>query len=126
MKKTILVVEDNNEMRRLEVEALEGAGYETLEAANAKDGIALSLEKKPDLILMDIRLPSKKRGIGAARIVRNNEDTSHIPIIFVTAYAMGKETNEVKNIPNCGYLTKPFEIQALLDEVEQFLEKASG
>ncbi|MFC1479918.1 response regulator [Candidatus Omnitrophota bacterium] len=122
MKRRILIVEDNFEVRQLEKDLLERSGYEILEAKNAKDGIALAIGEKPDLILMDIRLPSKKKGIGAARILRSNEKTRDIPIVFVTGYDIGEDTNEIKNIPNCGYITKPINIHSFVEEIEQYIK----
>lgn len=120
-KKRILIIEDDYSMRTLEKKILESSGYEVLEATNGKEGTALAIKEKPDLILMDIRLPSKKRGIGAARLIRRAPETSHIPIVFVTCYTKGEDTREVTNIPNCGYLTKPFEIPEFLDTVKKYL-----
>ena len=121
--KKILIIEDNDEMRNLEKEVLVEAGYEVIEEANAKGGIELAVKEKPDLIIMDIRLPNKKRGIGAAKILRKDPQTKNIPIIFVTAYVLGEDTNEVKSIGNCGYITKPFKIEELLIEISKYLEK---
>ena len=123
MKKRILIIEDDADMRLIEKEILDGAGYEVLESDNAKDGIELAVKEKPDLILMDIRLPYKKKGIGAAKIIRNNEKTRHIPIIFVTGYSIWEQSQEVKSISNCGYLTKPFEIRTFLKYIEYYLNK---
>ena len=120
-KKKILIIEDDDSMRILEKKILESNGYVVLEATDGKEGIALAVREKPDLILMDIRLPSKKRGIGAARIIRNTPEIGHIPIIFVTCYTKGEETAEVTNIPNCGYLAKPFEIPEFLKTIEEYI-----
>ncbi|MFH1772533.1 MAG: response regulator [Candidatus Omnitrophota bacterium] len=119
--KTILIVEDDDSVRTLEKDFLKKRGYEILEAATAKDGINLALSENPDLILMDVRLPNKKRGIGAARIIRNNEKTKGVPIIFVTAYEKGNYTKEITNIPNCAYITKPFEVGELLKLIKEFI-----
>ena len=120
--KKVLIIEDNDEMRAFEKKLLESVGYEVLLSTDAKEGTTLAIEKQPHLIIMDIRLPSKKRGIGAARILRNHEATAHIPIIFVTAYSQGEETKEVQNISNCGYLSKPFDNKELLAIVKRYLE----
>jgi len=122
MKKKILIIEDDDSMRKLERKVLEAHGYEVLEAKNAKEGTALATAEQPNLIVMDIRLPSKKRGIGAARILRSQEATSRIPIVFVTGYRKGEETKEVTNIPNCGYITKPFENEDFLRIIGQFIQ----
>ena len=121
MKKKVLIVEDRLAVCTLEKRLLEASGYEVITADNAKDGVALATEQRPDIILMDIRLPSKKRGIGAARLLRKNKRTRDVPIIFVTGYIDGDETKEVRNITNCSYLEKPFEIETLLAEIEKYL-----
>jgi two-component system phosphate regulon response regulator PhoB len=109
MRKKILIIEDDDDFRQIERVMLEQMGYQVIEAAAANEGIDLAIAEMPDLILMDIRLPYKKRGIGTARMLRGNEKTRGIPIIFVTAYAQGEYADEVRHIANCGYITKPFE-----------------
>ena len=121
MSKKVLIVEDNAQMRFLEREILEERGYEVLESATSKDGIDLAVEKVPDIILMDVRLPSKKRGIGAAKALRKIDKTRDIPIIFVTGYADGEGSPEIKSITNCGYLTKPFEVKTFIEKVEKYI-----
>lgn len=121
MKKRILIVEDEPEFRQLEREILELKGYEIIEASNAKEGIETAIREKPDLILMDVRLPCKKRGVGTARILRNHEATRDIPIIFVTAY-FNECSDELQNVPNCGYISKPFSVRAFQDMIKEYLE----
>lgn len=123
MGKRILIVEDNSDVRQMERDLLESNGYQVIEADNAKDGIRLALEEIPDLIIMDIRLPNKKRGIGAARIIRANEKTKDIPIVFVTAYAEGEHTKEISNIPNCGFIAKPFHLETFIEEIVKRIER---
>jgi len=121
--KTILIIEDDTAFRMMEKDILEEKGYKILEAENAKDGVSLAIKEIPDLIIMDIKLPNKKRGIGAARLIRSNERTCHIPVIFVTAYIEGEETKEVENIPNHAYITKPFKIRPFLKCIERYINK---
>jgi len=118
MEKKILVIEDNPDFRQMEKKLLELAGYKVLEADNSKDGIRLAISEMPDLVIMDIRLPDKKRGIGAARLIRNNEKSRGIPILFLTGYVGGDATAEVRNIPNTRYLTKPVDMEILLKEIK--------
>jgi len=122
LKKKILIVEDKTDTRWWEKAALEIAGFEVLEAGDAKEGINLAIKQKPDLVLMDIRLPYKKRGIGAAKILRNTKETRDIPIIFITGYSEFKESKEVKNITNCSYLIKPIKIDALVKSIKQHIK----
>jgi two-component system cell cycle response regulator DivK len=118
--KKVLIIEDNVDMRVLERTVLEERGYEVLEADNAKDGITLAIESVPDIILMDIRLPSKKRGIGAAKILRENEKTRNIPIIFVTGYPGVQDSGEIEHIDNCSYMAKPVELKELIKKIKKY------
>ena len=122
MPKKILIVENEVEMRKLEKDILEPAGYDVLEADNSHDAIKLAMEEKPDLILMDIRLPHKKRGIGTAKFLRLQEETKNIPIIFVSVYTEYKESNEVTYIENHGFIEKPFKVQEFKEYVTNFLK----
>ncbi len=119
--KKILIVEDDASMLFLEKKLLTAHGYDVVGTRDPKEGLKLAIQEKPDLILMDIRLPSKKRGIGAARILRNQEETRDIPIIFVTGYSQGEYAKEVKNISNCSYLTKPFENPDLINAIAAYI-----
>ena len=120
MAKTILIIEDNLQNRRLEKDLFEVKGYMVLEAENAKEGIALATKNKPYLIIMDIRLPDI-RGTEAARILRSDEKTRDIPIVFVTASAMVTEMNEISTISKCGYITKPINTRTFVKEVEGYI-----
>ncbi len=121
--KKILIIEDESDLREMEKENLQTAGYKVFEAGNAKDGVELAVKERPDVILMDIRLPYKKRGIGAAKMLRNTEETKDTPIIFVTGYPMWEQSAEVKNIANCAYITKPFDIRTLITQIERSTAK---
>lgn len=122
MKKRILIVEDDQIVRNVEKRFLEMQGFEILEADNAKDGIALAIANNPDLIIMDIRLPCKKKGIGAALLIRKNEKTQNTPIIFVTGYAEGQDTKVIKNIPNCDYVSKPIDFPVFLQAINKLTQ----
>jgi CheY-like chemotaxis protein len=122
VKRRILIIEDDADQRFIEKTHLHAAGYETIEAGNAREGIDIAISEKPDLILMDVRLPYKKKGIGAAKILRNTNVTRDIPIIFVTAYSTLEESKEVRNIDKSAYLLKPYEPSVLLKHIEKLLE----
>ncbi len=119
--KRILIIENDDKMRRFLIEVLESPDYEILETDNSKEGTALALGEDLDLVVIDIKLPSKKRGIGIARAMRHNEKSCDVPIIFVTGYAHGKETTEVRNIKKHTYITKPFDVKDFIAEVERYL-----
>lgn len=104
MKKKVLVVDDNANNLLLEKDLLEVAGFEVLEAENATDGIAIVRKEKPDIVIMDVRLPDM-RGTEAARILRQDKETFDIPIVFVTASVMAEGREEIDDIPNSGFIS---------------------
>lgn len=120
MRKKVLVVDDNANNLLLEKDLLEVAGFEVFEAENAADGIAVAGKEKPDVILMDVRLPDM-HGTKAARILRQNKETCDIPIVFVTAAVMAEGIEEIKDIPNSGFIGKPINTRTFVKEISHFI-----
>jgi two-component system cell cycle response regulator DivK len=121
MRKKTLVVDDNGYSLILEKDLLEVAGFEVFVAENAADGIAVAKKEKPDIIIMDLRLPDM-RGSEAARILRQGIDTRDIPIVFVTASVMGEGREEIKGITNSGFIAKPINTRIFAKEISQFIK----
>ncbi|MEN6468585.1 MAG: response regulator [Smithella sp.] len=121
MGKKILVVDDNGNNLLLEKDLLEVASFEVFEAENAADGMAIARREKPDIIIMDVRLPDM-RGTEAARMLRLDKETSDIPIVFVTASVMAEGMEEVKTIANSGFIGKPINTRTFVKEVSQFMK----
>lgn len=122
MKKKVLAVDDNGNNLLLEKDLLEVAGFEVFVAENATDGMAIARKEKPDIIIMDVRLPDI-RGTEAARILRLDKETSDIPIVFVTASVMAEGIEEISNIPNGGFIGKPINTRTFAKEVSQFIKE---
>ncbi len=121
MRKRALVVDDNGNNLMLEKDLLEVAGFEVFEADNASSGIAIARKEKPDIIIMDIRLPDM-RGTEAARILRQDKETRDIPIVFVTASVLGEGMEEIKAITNSGFIGKPINTRTFAKEISQFIK----
>ena len=121
MKKKALVVDDNKSNLMLEKDVLEVAGFEVFEAENATDGITIARKEKPDIIIMDVRLPDI-RGTEAARILRQDKETSDIPIVFVTSSVMAEGREEIKTITNSGLIGKPINTRTFAKEISQFIK----
>jgi len=121
MKKKALVVDDNGNNLMLEKDLLEIAGFEVFTAEDASSGIAISRKAKPDIIIMDIRLPDM-RGTAAARILRQDQETCGIPIVFVTASVLAEGREEMKDITNAGFIGKPINTRTFAKEISQFLK----
>ena len=79
--KSILVIEDNKDIRENTAEILDLAGYKTLTAENGKKGVDIAIREKPDVIVCDIMMPELD-GYGVLHLVRKNEATQAIPFIF--------------------------------------------
>ena len=120
MKKA-LVVDDNVNNLTLEKDLLEIAGYQVFVAEDASSGIAIAVKNKPDVILMDVRLPDM-RGSEAAMILHQDKETSDIPIVFVTASVMAGGMEEIENIPNSGFIGKPINTRTFAKEISQFIK----
>jgi len=122
MSKRALIVDDNENNLTLENDLLEVAGFEVFVAENAADGIAIARREKPDVIIMDVRLPDM-RGTEAARLLRQDKETGDIPIVFVTASVMALGIEEIKTITNSGFIGKPINTRTFAKEVSRFIKE---
>ena len=118
----ILIVEDNDKNLKLVRDILRFKGYRTLEAGTAGQAISLAGEHRPDLILMDIQLPDMDGGTALTHL-RGEPSTANIPVIALTAQAMGGDRERLLGAGFDGYLTKPISIKEFPDQVRQFCER---
>ena len=125
MRKRALIVDDNGNNLTLEKDLLEVAGFEVFVAQDASSGIAIARKVKPDIIIMDVRLPDI-RGSEAAMILRQDKETSDIPIVFVTASVMAEGREEIKPITNSGFIGKPINTRTFVTEISQFIKGDMG
>ena len=120
MTKRILVVEDQEDNRRIIRDLLMSAGYELIEALDGAEGVRLAGTERPDLILMDIQLPVLD-GHEATRQIKQNPELRHIPIIVVTSYALSGDDQKAMAAGSDGYVAKPFSPRQLLATIRKFL-----
>jgi len=121
MKKKALVVDDNENNLLLEKDLLEIADFDVLEAENAADAIAMARKEKPDIILMDVRLPDM-RGTEAAKILRQDKETHDILIVFVTSSVMAEGKEEIEGMSNTGFIGKPINTRTFAQEIIKFIK----
>ncbi|MER3470485.1 MAG: transcriptional regulator [Chitinophagaceae bacterium] len=124
MAKTILVIDDNTDIRENTSEILEMSGYKTLTAENGKQGVDVAIKEKPNLIVCDIMMPELD-GYGVLHMLRKNEETQNIPFIFLTAKTERDDFRKGMEMGADDYVTKPFEDIELLNAVEVRLKKAA-
>ena len=123
MPKTILVIEDNSLNAQLLKDIFTVKGYKVRIAVNGEDGLEDVKKKRPDLILMDIQLPGMS-GYELTRILKNDEKTSDIPIIAITAYALKGERERAFREGCDEYMSKPINTRVMPVIVEQFIGTA--
>ena len=120
MTKRILVVEDQQDLRDVLRTLLTGSGYEIIEAADGKAGVAQAKTERPDLILMDIQMPVLD-GYDATRQIKANPNLKSTPIIAVSSFAM-KGDEEKARASGCDhYVTKPYSPVQLLRLIQGYL-----
>jgi two-component system cell cycle response regulator DivK len=120
MSKQILVVEDQEDNRRILRDLLTSAGYEMVEAVTGKEGVAMAQTHRPDLILMDIQLPEID-GYEATRRIKADPALQPIPIIAVTSYALSGDDATAYEAGCNDYVTKPFSPRQLLAKIRELL-----
>jgi DNA-binding response OmpR family regulator len=121
--KTILVIDDNNDLRENTAEILDLAGYKTLTAENGKRGVDIAIKEKPALIVCDIMMPELD-GYGVLHLLRKHPDTQQIPFIFLTAKTERSDFRKGMEMGADDYVTKPFEDIELLNAIEVRLKKS--
>jgi len=116
----ILIVDDNEQNRRLARDVLQFAGFRTLEAAGGVEGLSLAAEHHPDLVLMDIRMPDMK-GTEAVRKLREDEHTAAIPVVALTSSTMKGDRERFLADGFDGYLEKPIRVREFPDQIRRHL-----
>ncbi len=137
--KTILIVEDDADVAEAEAIVLEGAGYRTVRAASAAEGLAAVLSHRPDLIVLDVMMPSGTEGFHFVWQLRQHEDpvARHTPIVIMTALHRAtklrlypEQSDAVygpyEYLPVQGFLDKPVPPSVLLETVQRALAEATS
>ncbi len=120
MTRTILVVDDEPDLRLLVRMTLEGSGYEVEEASTAAEALEQASTVKPALILLDIRLPDAE-GFDVLRALRSNEEFLHTPVVMMSAHSSPPTLRKAEAIGSHDYLIKPFKYDDLLMLVRKHL-----
>ena len=122
-RKTILYVEDNEPNRMIVRDLLKRTTYDLIEACDGEAGVAMALERRPGLILMDIQLP-KISGLEAIRRLRAETATAATPIIAITSFALSGDDQKAKAAGATAYLAKPYSPFDLLKLIRHHLPEA--
>jgi two-component system, cell cycle response regulator DivK len=123
MKKTVLIVEDNELNMKLFNDLLEAHGYATLKTGHGIEAMELARAHKPDLILMDIQLPEVS-GLEVTRWLKADDELKSIPVIAITAFAMKGDEERIRQGGCEGYLSKPISVSSFIQTVRSFVGDA--
>lgn len=118
----ILVAEDERDIRELIVFTLQIAGFNVVEVPNGEEAVKKAPEVKPDLILMDVRMP-KMTGFEACKALKQQEKTKDIPVIFLSAKGQEAEISTGLDLGAEEYFLKPFAPDDLIKRVNKILAK---
>ncbi|ULQ50823.1 response regulator [Flavihumibacter fluvii] len=120
--KSILIIDDHDQIRENIAEILSLAGYQIFTAENGKKGVEIALQQQPDLVVCDIMMPELD-GFGVLHLLRKNASTEHIPFIFLTAKVERSDFRKGMEMGADDYITKPFDDIELLNAIEIRLKK---
>jgi len=119
---TILIVEDNAKNMKLVRDVLQHRGYTTLEAETGEAGLRLTLDERPDLVLMDIQLPDIDGATVLAKI-REHSALDAMPVLAVSASVMPEEQQRIVRSGFDGFIAKPISIKPFMAAVRRALEE---
>lgn len=117
---TILIVEDHEKNMKLVRDILQHKGHATIEATTGGEGVRLAIERRPDLVLMDIQLPDID-GIEALRRIRAEAALDAVPVLAVSASVMPDEQHMIVTSGFDAFITKPIHLKQFIDTVQRFL-----
>ena len=120
--KSILIVEDQPDIRKLIRMTLEFGEYELLEADNGADGLNTAIAARPDLVLLDVMMPGELDGFQVCERIKARPDLKHIKVVMLTARGQQTDLNAGEKAGANAYLTKPFSPLELIDTVDRLVE----
>jgi CheY-like chemotaxis protein len=118
--KKILVIDDEPYILYALEETVRAKGLECIAATDGEEGFALAKGLKPDLIITDVIMP-KIDGVELCRLLKNDSETSNIPVIMVTVRAMNQDQLQARQAGADDYIIKPFHAHDLSDKIDSFL-----
>jgi DNA-binding response OmpR family regulator len=124
MAKKILIVDDDRQITSLLASRLKANKYEILVAYDGAQAVAKAISEKPDLILLDMKMPAGG-GISAMENLKKSADTAVTPVIVITAYPSLEIQQKVKEMGAVDFISKPFEAEDMLSRIRKALNEVS-
>ena len=120
MNRCILVVEDQEDNRRILRDLLTNSGYNLVEAEDGEQALTMAQNERPDLILMDVQIPLLD-GYEVTRRLKADPVLRAIPIIVVTSYALSGDESKARAAGCNGYVSKPYSTRQLLAKIREYV-----
>ena len=120
MTNSILIVDDNEDLRQVLAWLLQPRGYETLQAATGREAVERAITAQPSLILLDLHLPDMN-GADAARTLKKDQCTAHIPIVGWSAYFGERWREEALRAGMVAYMEQPLSVPVIEATIKQFI-----
>lgn len=122
-KKSVLLVDDDVNLRQMYAIRLEAAGYKVIEAGNGEEAMARAVDQKPDCILLDIMMP-RVNGFDVLDILKTTKSTKGVPVVVLTALMQDDTKERVKNSGAAGFLVKAEVVPSqVVDVIEQVIQQ---
>ena len=126
IRNKILIIDDEEDFTYFTKMNLEGTGkFEVVTATDADTGIKMVRKFKPNLILLDIMMPGKN-GFEVLKAVKKNKETRAIPVVLFTVKHEDSYKHKAARLYDEDYITKPVELEELIDRIEKVLKKRNG
>ncbi len=120
----ILVAEDEKDIRELIAFTLRFAGFDVLTATNGAEAVEVAEAEKPDLVILDVRMP-KMSGYEACRRLKENPQTARLPVVFLSAKGQDSEIQQGLASGAEEYILKPFAPDELIQQVRDILNRSN-
>jgi DNA-binding response OmpR family regulator len=117
----ILIAEDERDIRELIAFTLKYAGHEVIATSNGEEALQATIQEKPDLILLDVRMP-RMSGYDACIQIKANEETKEIPVVFLSAKGQESEVQAGLDAGADEYILKPFSPDQLMVRIQEILD----
>jgi DNA-binding response OmpR family regulator len=115
--KKVLIVEDQADIRKLLRMALEFDDFEIHEAPDGARGLAIARELRPDIVLMDVRMPGSLTGLDACRLIKADEALAHVKVVMLSALGQAQDRLHGEQAGADDYLVKPFRTAEVLASI---------
>lgn len=124
-RKSVLVIDDQEDERAIQRAMLDHFGYAVREAADGEAGVRMAVEEPPHLVLLDVAMP-RLDGFEVCRMLRSDSRTADVPVLIFTASVVGDVEQQARAAGADGILTKPVDPHKVVEEISRILDSRNA